>query len=270
MNELETQFQERYNHIVSYLEFIEGIEALIRSGVPRLGESGLVITTDQQRILNSCVYLQLYNLIEATITSCLDSVSKSAMTRGTWTAKDLVIGMQREWVKYIAKINVEMNPENRLEYVIKLCEHLINSSQIMEFEIEKGGGGNWDDEAIYKITKRIGIDLNLSRKATTKVKRKVRDDLGSMQLVVRLRNKLAHGNISFVECGQYDGVDELRDIAMNIEAYLREVVNCFDSYIKNHEYIQPSCRPQIGNVNNNTMANPHNLSGLSVSPAPNP
>src|SRR5260370_10853985 len=65
MEALGQAFEERLNEIESYLEFLQGIETEARSGPPRLGSGGILITAQQQRILYSCVFLQLYNLVDA-------------------------------------------------------------------------------------------------------------------------------------------------------------------------------------------------------------
>lgn len=243
MHELLDLFEERLGEIIAYLDLIEGIEALVRSGVPRLGESGAVITAQQQRILNSGVYLQLYNLVEATVTNCLDAVSKAAMRQATWAPGDLTAELRREWVRYLARTHVSMGPDKRLEDAIALCDHLIAALPVPEFDIEKGGGGNWDDKAIKKIASRIGFDLRVSRRADQGVKQKIRNDLGAMALIVNLRNGLAHGRLSFAECGQHDSVTELRSLSERVAAYLREVVAAFISYIEECRYIRADRRP---------------------------
>lgn len=244
MSDLSERFEERLLEINSYLQFLEGIEALIQSGVPRLGgPDGTVITTDQQRILYSSVYLQLYNLVEATISGCLDAVSKAASEKGNWGPGDLTTDLRREWVKYFAKTNVDMGADKRLNEAISLCEHLVSALPVNDFLIEKGGGGNWDDSAIHQVAKRIGCPLNISKKASTAVKFKLNNDKGAMALIVSLRNALAHGSISFAECGQDNSVEKLRDITKRVSIYMREVVSAFSSYVKEYGYLRPECRP---------------------------
>lgn len=243
MSDISDRFEERFGEIVAYLELIEGIEKLVQSGVPRLGDNGPVVTAPQQRILNSSVYLQLYNLVEATVTNCLDSVSKGAMRKAEWAAGDLTAELRREWVRYMARTHSPSGPDKRLEDAIGLCDHLVAALPVTEFEIEKGGGGNWDDKAIKKIATRIGFQLRVSRPVEREVMRTVRNDLGSLALVVDLRNALAHGRLSFVDCGQDDSAAELRKLADRVAAYLREVILAFDRYIEEHRYIVPNRRP---------------------------
>lgn len=245
MSELSDRFEERLGEIVTYLELIDGIEGLVRSGVPRLGENGPVVTASQQRILNSGVYLQLYNLVEATITNCLDAVSKAAMRLAEWSPGDLTAELRREWVRYMARTHLPSSgPDKRLEDAIGLCDHLVASLPVSEFEIEKGGGGNWDDKAIKKMATRIGFELRISRGVEREVKRVVRNDLGSLALIVDLRNALAHGRLSFVDCGQDDSAIELRALTNRVASYLREVIRAFDHYVEEHRYIIPERRPE--------------------------
>ena len=64
-DELSERFEERFSEILAYLDFLENVQTAVQSGVPQLGgEDGPVVTTLQQRILYSGVYLQLYNLAE--------------------------------------------------------------------------------------------------------------------------------------------------------------------------------------------------------------
>src|SRR4051812_15733291 len=101
MKQLEEAFEERLREIESYLGLLDGIEQQVRKGPPRLGSDGPLITAEQQKILYSSVYLQLYNLIEATITRCVDSVCVAA-AKG-WYPGDLSEQLQREWVRFKAR-----------------------------------------------------------------------------------------------------------------------------------------------------------------------
>lgn len=244
MSELSGCFDERFGEIVAYLELIDGIEKLVRSGVPRLGDDGPTVTAPQQRILNSSVYLQLYNLVEATVSNCLDAVSKAAMRRAAWSPGDLTSELRKEWVRCVARTHLASGPDKRLEDAIGLCNHLVAALPVAEFEIEKGGGGNWDDKAIKKMATRIGFELRVSRSVEREIKRKVRNDLGSLALIVELRNALAHGRLSFVDCGQDDSAAELRALADRVADYLREVIAAFDRYLQEHRYIVPERRPE--------------------------
>lgn len=236
-------FDERLSEIEAYIDFLQGIETLAQSGVPRLGEGGATVTVQQTRILYSGVYLQLYNLVESTITRCLDGVTQVAITSGVWVPNDLVADLRREWVRVIARSHVELNYENRLTSALALCEHLVSSLPVNSFKVEKGGGGNWDDHAIEAIAKRIGCKLRIAPANKRGVKQKFRDDKGALGLIVKLRNDLAHGSLSFAECGENDTASELLDLTQKTSAYMRDVVKTFEKFIDSHEYLRPERRP---------------------------
>jgi hypothetical protein len=244
MESLGRAFEERLAEIESYLEFLNGVETEAREGPPRLGSrEGPVITAQQQRILYSSVFLQLYNLVEATVVKCLDGVTEAALQAGSWEPGDLKTELRREWVRVMARTHVDLNYENRLQNALSLCEHLVTSLPVSGFRMEKGGGGNWDDHAIEEVTVRLGFNLHVSANTYNSIKRPFRDDLGPLRLVKKLRNSLAHGDISFAECGENLTVQELRDLTDRTSTYLREVVEAFATYIDGHEYLIPEKRP---------------------------
>lgn len=120
--------------------------------------------------------------------------------------------------------------------------HLVESLPVAGFEIAKGGGGNWDDKNNEKIAQRIGCTIVLNKRVRTAVKRPIRDELGAMGLIVSLRNKLAHGNLSFAECGQSETPEELKDLASRVADYLRVVTAAFSKYLDDQEYLRPERR----------------------------
>ncbi len=243
MEQPTVSFEERLEEIEDYLLLLEGIETEARSGVPRLGEAGHVITVRQQRILYSGVFLQLYNLVESTVVSCLSWVTEASLQRGSWTPGDLNDALKREWVRVTARTHTDLTYEHRLEDALALCKHLVDSLPVSGFTVERGGGGNWDDDAIERIVQRMGFTLKVDKDVYSSIKRKVRNDFGALGLVKDLRNKLAHGSISFAECGDNVTVSDLRDIAKRTADYMREVVLQFVSFVDSHGYLVPEKRP---------------------------
>jgi hypothetical protein len=243
MDQLTVSFEERLEEIEDYLQLLAAIEMAAQSGIPRLGSSGHVISTRQQRVLYSGVFLQLYNLVESTVVSCLNWVTEATLQKGTWMPGDLNASLQREWVRVMARTHVDMTYESRLDDALGLCRHLVDALPIPGFSVERGGGGNWDDDAIEKVVKRLGFTLQVDPAVYSSIKRKVRNDFGPLGLVKDLRNKLAHGSISFAECGDNVTVSDLRDITNRTAAYMRQVVRQFVSFVDGHGYLIPEKRP---------------------------
>ena len=195
------------------------------------------------------MYLQLYNLVELTITRCVSAVAQAACDDAKWHPGDLCGELRQEWVRVIARTHLEMTFENRLKAALALFEILVEAWPIEEWSVEKGGGGNWDDREIEAIAARVGLRIRVSRPARTGVRRHLRDDKGCLALVKSLRNQLAHGRLSFSECGENVTVSELSDLTKRTVRYLREVVAAFSSFIADHEFLIPERRPAIGAPN---------------------
>ncbi|KAA2235587.1 MAE_28990/MAE_18760 family HEPN-like nuclease [Salinarimonas soli] len=234
-------FQDRLAEIDDYLLLLDAIEDAAREGPPRLGAAGPAITATQQKMLLSSVYLQLYNLVESTASGCIDAVC-DACRSGAWLPRDLSAALRREWVRYIARTHEDLNHENRLHRTVELVEALVDALPISRLSVEKSGG-SWDDGQIESIVKRMGFELRITRDVYRGIKRAVRDDKGPMKFVADLRNQLAHGSISFVECGDGATVGDLRDLRDRIGLYLGEMVDAFAVWIDAHEFLVPERRP---------------------------
>lgn len=239
MDNLADAFDERLQEIETYLDLLDALEQQATQGPPTIG--GRSITAQQQRILYSSVYLQLYNLVEATATWCVSAVVAATSEGGRWKPADLDAQLRREWVRTTARTHVHQNFENRLDEAVMFCERLLNALPIGDWKVERGG--NWDDRTIEKITERIGCQLNLTNSVKAAAKRRIRNDKSSLGLVRELRNQLAHGTISFEQCAAGVTVRDLRDLKDRTANYLREVVSSFQQYLDNHLYLAPEARP---------------------------
>jgi hypothetical protein len=242
-NSLIIGFQERLTEVEAYLDFLSTMEAQAQQGPPRIEGAKCPITTQQQRILYSSVYLQLYNLVEATMSHCIEAIAKAAKDKARWKPSDLSDSLRREWVRVTARTHVELTPEHRLESALRLCDHLVASLPISAFDIDKGSGGNWDDSEIEAFSKRLGFQLIVSPSVYSAIKQPFRDDLGPLTLVKQLRNRLAHGSISFVQCAEDVTVGRLVELKNSTVNYLKEVVDCFTRYVDSFEYLLPEKRP---------------------------
>lgn len=244
MDTLAETFEERLQEIDAYLDLLDALERQVHDGPPKIG--GGTITAQQQKILYSAVYLQLYNLVEATVTWCLDAVCIAASDNGRWLPSDLTPELRKEWIRTKARTHVDLNGDNRLAATIEFCEHLIQAIPVAAWKIERRSAGSWDDLLIEEMTERIGCHVRLSQEVRTSIKRKIRDDKSALALVRDFRNRLAHGSLSFTECGEGVTAAELRQMKESTGNYLREIVDSFCDYIATFEFITMDRRPVAG------------------------
>lgn len=237
-------FEERIAEIEAYIELLEALNLQAQSGPPEIG--GAIITTQQQQMLYSSVYIQLYNLVEATATWCVSAVSSATSTGALWNAKNLDSAIRREWIRTSAQTHSILNPSNRFSSTLDLCEAVLQETPISDWNIERGGGGNWDIVEIEKISKRIGCTLNITQSVETAAKRHFRNEKNALAFVKDLRNQLAHGSISFVQSGENVTVSDLIELKQRTVDYLRQVVQSFQDYLDSYKYLAAPFRPTTG------------------------
>lgn len=231
-------FEDRLQEIEAYLDLLEALEIQVRLGPPSIG--GRIITVQQQKILYSGVYLQLYNLVEATVNWCVDAACAAAAS-AVWKPSDLSETFLREWVRTVARTHVPLNDENRLDSALEMCRVFIGESAISSFVIDRRG--NWDDKEIESVTQRLGCELRINKATLAAVKKPIRDEKGALSLIRDLRNRLGHGSLSFSECGEGATVVDLRDLKERTANYLREVVQGFHAFIDDYHFLTPEKRP---------------------------
>lgn len=239
---LETAFDERLAEVEAYLVFLEELEAASLTGAPKFDGAGQPLTQQQTEILKAGIFVQLYNLVEAMMTKVLEALAQASIAGG-WLPAQLTKTFRQEWVKVVAQVNVEMNAESRLSYAVLLADQFVTAQPLQPFKLKKGGGGNWEDAEIERMLANLGLRLVLAPTVRVAVKRPYRDKLGVLGLVKKLRNDLAHGSISFAECGQNETTVGLRDVANRTAMYMRTVVRAAERYIDRHEFLDPAHRP---------------------------
>lgn len=239
MRDLMAFFEERVAETDAYMDLLSALERQAREGPPHLPMEGgeYRISATQQKILYSSVYVQLYNLVESTITTCIEAVSDASAGRQPTHLRDEI---QKEWIRQIARTHVELTSDHRLETAFEFFGK--SSSAVEPFTIAKGGGGNWDDNSIEAIGRRLGFQIQVEQAIYSLAKRKIRDDLGPLGVVRDFRNRLAHGGISFSECAEGVTVSQLMDIKNVTVRYMRGVVENFIAYINGLQFLKEQHR----------------------------
>lgn len=229
---------ERKTEIESYIELIKELETALLNGIPIIDSAGhtFKISPLQQKILSAGVFLHLYNMVEATICNLIQDVELIA-SAGCESAASLSDQMRRQWVKSMASTHKDLTPENRLNKVMDLCMHFTDALPL-KLEIVKGGGGNWDDTEIENLANSIGVMLNIPNKTYSDVKRPLRNEKGALKVVKDLRNGLAHGSLSFAECGDGHSANDLESLYFIVSKYMDAIVRAFNEYVVAKSYLR--------------------------------
>jgi len=246
MNNLKQVLYQYRKEIEEYMELIEAISLASNNGSPLLymGENNKSFTINGTlvKIIYANTYLLLYNYIESTITKLLNLLSEKIISEKK-KISNFNECIRKEWLNYMLEANnSELTPQNRVKKALNIVSHFIDG-EFYDFKITKVGGGNLHDEMIYKIAKKLGIRLEFSKEVKEKlfmINRRIyqkKENESCIKEITRLRNKLAHGEQSFSECGKDILPEHLKELIMFIFDYIDNVIDSFERYIDNHQYL---------------------------------
>ncbi|MEG0926803.1 MAE_28990/MAE_18760 family HEPN-like nuclease [Chryseobacterium sp.] len=181
-------------------------------------------------ILKSSANLQLYNLVESTISNCLVEIH-SSFTNESILYEDLSDEIQKLWVKfhydYFKGTSNEKDILHNLKALIDtwVTNRLPVTLTYQEFTKYNTGGnfsGNLDSKEIIKLSEKYGIDFDIKC-----------DEIGSIK---SRRNKLAHGEVSFEELGRQDSIEYMKVLKDKVVDFLTQFIQAVDNYITNTKY----------------------------------
>jgi len=230
-------YSERVSDIEAHFELVKNISDAIGSGGARFSIDGghYSVTTQQQKILFSSTYLQLYNLVESTVNQLMSAVSRHSQNGISGDLTKLSDKVRDLYLKHMLPPEANLTPEKRLEHAIKLLHQAVGSEPV-EIIIPRGGG-NWDSKAIGSLNNRIGVELTLPTATREKLHRPFRNDQGPLRYIKDVRNDLGHGSISFADCGTGHSYSEFRTLIDIVKEYLELLMDAYEQYINNQQYL---------------------------------
>lgn len=177
----------------------------------------LVITQEMQCVAKAQSLILLYNLVESTVCDCLNAIYDAIQD------ESLIFGnvsddIKNMWRNYLKRKNLPEKTKNDNDIInmaIRFDSLAINIS------------GSLDFRKIQEVFSKHGCLLDNSS----------RDTIAQSFLVVKnKRNLLAHGNISFSDCGVHYLLSDLQKYKEHIVDYMQDVVNKTCDYIANKAY----------------------------------
>ncbi|WP_182417078.1 MAE_28990/MAE_18760 family HEPN-like nuclease [Bartonella sp. HY038] len=243
MTELMKNYRERKSEILNVLKLLKNIDKCIASSGRAILSAKLStppsyqINAVQQKILYSSIYLMLYNLVEGTVNQCIAELLLACKHHAKFPI-NLSPKLLDMWINDTAGVTKEINEKARAKKVRNLFDIVSNGSDITEWEISKGGGGKWRHTEIKSYCEKIGLELRIPRRTLRAINRHIKDDKGVLGMVVDLRNKLAHGDISFAQCAASVVYRDLVSFCWVVFKYLESVVSNFGQYIDSKKYLK--------------------------------
>lgn len=182
------------------------------------------LTHDIQRILKANAFLILYNLVESTIRQAILEIY-DAVSSENLTYRQLRSELRHLWISH--RHGSPTLDKTVLERVRQLVEEVANDTVVALDPDYLPIGGNIDAAKVRELADAYGFS------------KRVRPDVkgGEKLLSVKTnRNNLAHGHISFIECGSDIHPEDLRNLREQIVCYLEDVLQNVEHYIRGRHY----------------------------------
>lgn len=218
---------DRFNEVTRHLDFAKVLIDKKPSTLARLNQDGSLIdlkfNLDRSLIktISATGYLLIYNMVESTMTSALDAVHQQLHS------DELTFSQLNNKLQRICFKNFKSSMTNFEEF--KAHNYTFDDALVwLGYQKKKLWNGNVDAEVIYKRAKEYGFNFDLDYHKTL-------DGMRLMEVKDK-RNQLAHGELSFEQCGQDTAIEDLIAIKEQTFFYLEAVLDGVEVYLEQKDY----------------------------------
>ena len=178
---------------------------------------------DLNQILRANAFLLLYNIVESSVSQALEKIHINLVVSGCGY-DNLSDNLKKEVVEFVKK-------SAKTDDFVTQVENIAND--ILNYYPEKKDffSGNVDAKEIKKMSKKYGFSCSTDARKT---------DNGAKLLPIKShRNDLAHGFISFKECGKDYTIQDMMRMKKEVLSYIGEILENIDSYLIRQEFKRP-------------------------------
>lgn len=218
---------DRFNEVTRHLEFAKALIEKKPNALARLNPDGSIkdlnfkIDRSLIKTISATGYLLIYNMVESTMTSALDAVHQQLQS------DELTFSQLNSKLQKICFKNFKNSMTSYEEF--KAHHYTFDDALVwLGYQKKKLWNGNVDAKVIYKRAKEYGFNFELDYQKTLNGERLIE--------VKDKRNQLAHGELSFEQCGQDTAIEDLIAIKEQSFFYLEAVLDGVEAYLEQKEY----------------------------------
>lgn len=174
------------------------------------------------KVMKANSFLLIYNLIESSVKLSITEIYDSITLTGN-KYDDLSEQIRKIWILENYK-----NFKNRgTDFIFGAISDIAEDIIDIKFRSEKVISGNIDGRKVSEFAAQIGFSNTTHHLAKNGVK---------LYQVKKLRNDLAHGSISFSECGRQYTYEDLFETKQQVIIYLRGILNNIKKYVDDEKF----------------------------------
>lgn len=197
MDSAKEAFSIRISEVEDFIAFVRKLQS--RGAIAKLG---FAKHNECIPMLKACIFLLMYNAIESCVRLAFADIYGHVKLSNT-SFSSVSPELRKIWVMQQLDAQVKPTSANRDTYLgaVESIAGLVAMSGALELNPRSLPiSGNLDADQIQKLCKKHGVVLKTSAWAKGGVE---------LETIKSKRNALAHGHISFVECGREYGLDDL-------------------------------------------------------------
>ncbi|RAZ84457.1 MAE_28990/MAE_18760 family HEPN-like nuclease [Cereibacter johrii] len=234
MSEFGEILRGRIVEIETHLMFIADLEA---SAVGRgTGARTAPVDSEPVNILKSGFLVHLYNVVEAVMEKVLEEVAVAARVH---TPKEWCDGLLREWALGRVNLSRDLSVHDAETRFVGLVQEAIDRLATTQLRIRRRSG-NWSNDEVVELAASLACPLTVADSVRRAACESVFEDgMPPMKYLRHKRNRLAHGNESFLSGAQHLPATRLADLRGPVVDYMLSVVESFDQYIVTKGFLHP-------------------------------
>jgi len=225
MNTIKIELNDRKQEIEAYFLLLNKLE----SGDYLIYESGNPIgsMTTTRTTQKASAILLLYNLVESIVTKCLERIHDYIISSNI-SYCDLNDDIRKLMLIYYGTVSDKKNNISEIAPYLHEAIHLITNQKQFSLsykEMEKYYAlysGNLDSKKISEIFRKYGIIFE--------------EKCSELQTIKDNRNRLAHGEVSFEECGRSLTIQQLNVQKDRCIDYLTKLIDELEDYLQNRKF----------------------------------
>lgn len=216
-------FDTRVKEIELYFRFLENIinesaQLHLSSGKKRK------IDPELHKVLKAHGFLIIYNLMESSIKKALEKLYEKLSLENIHY-KDVRDELKIRWIE----VNHNNFSQKGSAAIFNAIEKMANDIIAMTFDSKKVISGNIDAQKIREFASAYGF----SERTPWQAKKG-----HSLHVVKTQRNDLAHGVVSFAQCGKQHTLEDLIRTKREVIVYMRAILKNVERYIASKEFLK--------------------------------
>lgn len=233
MQIVKSNLEEREREVKAFIRLLDHVNSRL---IPRMGTTrrGDLPNKDSFTAMKATAFLMLYNIVEATVVATIKELYETIeFERCLW--KEVTPKIREVWLaqKYDLP-KATATPDTYKNTARKLIDDTADGAILKLNPKALSLGGNIGAQVARDVCHKHGCSLSIHKRAK-----------GGCELdtVKEQRNGLAHGDLTFVECGREYDVSDIERISKECFLFLKGFIRSFERFVaKKHYRLAKSAR----------------------------